>query len=55
MEQDVIGMRCLYNGHKWEIFSMTRNSLGVYYGIRRHGLKQVVRRALVTLVEKKGA
>jgi hypothetical protein len=46
-------MKCLYNGHKWEIFSMTRNSLGVYYGIRRHGAKQVVRRSLITLVNRK--
>ena len=53
MEQDVIGLKCLYEGHKWDIFSMTRNAMGVYYGIRRHGAKQVVRSNLVTLVEKK--
>lgn len=53
MEQDVIGMKCIYDGHKWDIFSMTRNAMGVYYGIRRHGARQVVRSNLVTLVEKK--
>lgn len=53
MGQDVIGLKCLYEGHKWDIFSMTRNAMGVYYGIRRHGAKQVVMGNLVTLVEKK--
>lgn len=53
--KDVIGMKCIYDGAKWEIVSMTRNALGTYYGIKRHASTQVVKSSLVYLLNTEKA